>query len=252
MERREPDGVQNGGVNGSLFPGATMEYAPARLIDVYGERSPNTLLLWHGRGPDERDVLGTLATLVASRGVRVLVPDWDSTKPDGGRADLLRSVKFAREYDAEPDAQLVLGGWSLGGTAAASLAVNARRLGLDHISAVCLAGAFRATDPLSGAPFASIVPSPRRPGSIRLIHGTKDDIAVIEGAREFVTTLHRAGWHTHLIELSTDHAGIVGTEFDVDRTRCLPSVDPAVTEAAEIVADVLVEAALDRPPKPRR
>lgn len=232
----------------SNTPGKTLEYAPGRHIDIYGQRSANTLLLWHGRGPDERDVLAPLATLVAGRGVRVLVPDWDSTSPDGGRSDLLQSVKFAREYDAVADSQFVVGGWSLGGTAAASLALNARRLGLESVPAVCLAGAFRTTDPLSGGPFASILPSPRSPGSIRLIHGTKDDIAVIEGAREFAAVLHDAGWAADLLELWTDHAGIVGTEFDVDRTRCLPSVDPAVTDAVQTVADVLVEAAFERPP----
>ncbi|MDQ3157420.1 MAG: alpha/beta fold hydrolase [Actinomycetota bacterium] len=237
-------------MNDGNAPGKTLEYAPGRRIDIYGKRSPSTLLLWHGRGPNERDVLAPLATLVAGRGVRVLVPDWDSTSPDGGRSDLLRSVKFARKYDAVADSQLVVGGWSLGGTAAASLALNARRLGLEYVPAVCLAGAFRTTDPLSGGPFASILPSPRGPGSIRLIHGTKDDIAVIEGAREFAVVLRDSGWTTELLELSTDHAGIVGTEFDVDRTLCLPSVDPAVREAVEAVADVLVEAALDWPPNP--
>lgn len=239
--------VQNSLVNDSDVPGKTLEYAPERKIDIYGERSPNTLLLWHGRGPNERDVLAPLASLVAARGVRVLLPDWDSTKPDGGRSDLLQSVKFAREYDDEPDSQLVVAGWSLGGTAAASLALNARRLGLEFVPAVCLAGAFQTTDPLSGAPFASIVPSPRSPGSIRLIHGTKDDIAVVEGAKEFATVLNHAGWHTEFLELSTDHAGIIGTQFEDDRQRCVPSRSPAVREAVEAVADVLVEAGLDRP-----
>jgi dienelactone hydrolase len=241
------DFVQNGLVNDSDTTGKTLEYAPERLVDIYGKRSPNTVLLWHGRGPDERDVLAPLATLVASRGVRVLVPDWDSTKPDGGRSDLLQSVKFARDYDAEPDSQLVVAGWSLGGTAAASLALNARRLGLEFIPAVCLAGAFHANDPLSGKPFRSMVPSPRSPGSIRLIHGTKDDIAVIEGAKEFATVLNHAGWHTALLELSTDHAGIVGTQFEDDRSRCVPSRSPAVKEAVESAATVLVEASLERP-----
>ena len=246
----DPEGVDNGSVNASKTPGKTVEYAPGRHIDIYGQRSPNTLLLWHGRGPDERHVLGPLATLVAGRGVRVLVPDWDSTGPDGGRSDLLRSVKFAREYDDGTDSRLVVAGWSLGGTAAASLALNARRLGLEFVPAVCLAGAFRATDPLSGGPFGSILPSPRRPGSIRLIHGTKDDIAAVEGAREFAAVLHDAGWAAELLELSTDHAGIVGTQFDDDRTRCLPSVLPEIREAVETVADVLVEAAFERPSNP--
>ncbi|MGZ5373107.1 MAG: alpha/beta hydrolase [Aeromicrobium sp.] len=232
------------------IPLRTLEYAPGRHIDLYGNDSPNMLLLWHGSEPDERDVLATLATLVASRGVRVLVPDWDSTGPDGGRSDLLQSVKFAREHNAVGDLRLVVGGWSLGGTAAASLAINARRLGLGLVPAVCLAGAFATTDPLSGAPFASVLPSRRTPGSIGLIHGTKDDIVAIAGAREFERTLRNAGWATDLLELPTDHAGIVGTEFDEDSNRCMPSTSPEIRETAETVSDVLAEAASARRPRP--
>ena len=39
---------------------AVEEYAAGRLLDSYGESGP-VVLLWHGRGPDERDVLARLA-----------------------------------------------------------------------------------------------------------------------------------------------------------------------------------------------
>jgi len=42
---------------------------------------------------------------------------------DGGRADLLDSVHFARERVDHPDS-LVLVGWSMGGLAAAGLTVD--------------------------------------------------------------------------------------------------------------------------------
>ena len=227
-----------------------IEYAPGRLIDSYGPAAATTVLLWHGSGPNEREVLAPLATAVADRGVRVLVPDWDSTSPDGGRADLLRSVKFAREGGAGSDSRLVVAGWSLGGTAAASLAINARKLGLDSVPAVCLAGAFGRTDPLSGQPFASFEPSNRTPGSIRLLHGTQDDIVHIEGSRAFAKVLRSAGWEADLTELDTDHAGIVGAGFVADRSRCIPSQEPRVVKALEQVVDVIVQATL--PPQPRR
>lgn len=187
-----------------------VEYAPGRHLDIFGEPSTHTVLLWHGSGPNERAVLSPLAAMVAARGVRVLVPDWDSTAADGGRADLLRSVTYAREL-GNP---FVVAGWSLGGTAAASLALHARRLGLGFVPAVCLAGAFAATDPLSGTPFASIAPSPRNTGSIRLIHGTLDDVADVAGSRVFTAVLRHAGWDTGLTELPVDHAGIVGTTYE--------------------------------------
>lgn len=223
-----------------------IEYAPGRLVDSYGPAVATTVLLWHGSGPNERGVLAPLATAVADRGVRVLVPDWDSTSPDGGRADLLRSVKFAREGG---DSRWVVAGWSLGGTAAASLAINARKLGLDSVRAVCLAGAFGRTDPLSGQPFASFEPSNRTPGSIRLLHGTQDDIVPIEGSRAFAKVLRSAGWEADLTELDTDHAGIVGAGFVADTSRCIPSQEPRVVKALGQVVDVIVQATL--PPRPR-
>ena len=36
------------------------------------------MLLWHGVGPDERDVLETLAVQTAGYGLTVVVPDWRS------------------------------------------------------------------------------------------------------------------------------------------------------------------------------
>lgn len=219
------------------------EYAPGRLLDTYGERSPCTILLWHGSGPDEREVLTPLATTLAARGLHVLVPDWDSKAPDGGRADLLQSVNYTRDLDNP----FLVVGWSLGGTAAASLALNSRKLGLGFIPAVCLAGAFRTTDPLSGAPFASIAPSRRNAGSIRLVHGTNDDSVEPDGSREFADVLRAAGWDTALTELPLDHAGIVGTEFSADRNRCLSSKDPQVLAGLEQVATIIVEAAQRRP-----
>lgn len=215
----------------------TAEYAPGRLVDSYGQPSSTTVLIWHGRGPNERGVLETLATAVAALGVRVLVPDWDSSAEDGGRADLLRSARFARE--ADPTARLVVVGWSLGGTAAASLALNARRLGLGSVPVVCLAGAFHTTDPLSGQPFETITVSSRQTGSIRLVHGTVDDITPIEVTRDFVDTLIEAGWDSSLTELATDHAGIVGTEFTDDRERCIPSNSPRVLDALHAVTVVI-------------
>lgn len=67
----------------------TAEYAPGRLVDVHGGGQDGVVLLWHGRGPDERAALAPLATMIASSGVRVLAADWHSTAPDHGRSDVL-------------------------------------------------------------------------------------------------------------------------------------------------------------------
>jgi hypothetical protein len=64
-------------------------YGLGKLADVYrpGRDGPAPLaLLWHGIGAGQRDVLGPLAAEVAGRGVAVIVPEWESDAPDGGRA----------------------------------------------------------------------------------------------------------------------------------------------------------------------
>jgi alpha-beta hydrolase superfamily lysophospholipase len=125
----------------------TVEYAAGRHADVFGETSQPTVLLWHGQQPDARSSVRRLAELIAGHGVGVIAPDWNSYADDGGRADLLRSVQFARERVHDPD-DLVLVGWSMGGLAAAGLTVHAQRLDMAFAHTVCLAGAFMVPDPI--------------------------------------------------------------------------------------------------------
>src|ERR1700734_4497744 len=117
----------------------TVEYAAGRLADVFGEPTQPTVLLWHGQQPDARSSVRRLAELIAGHGLGVIAPDWDSYADDGGRADLLDSVHFARKRVDHPDS-LVLVGWSMGGLAAAGLTVQAQRLGVAFAHTVCLAG----------------------------------------------------------------------------------------------------------------
>jgi predicted esterase len=70
----------------------TEEYAPGRHVDVHGEGQDGVVLMWHGRGPDERAAMAPLAQAVALAGVRVLAADWDSTAVDHGRSDILGSL----------------------------------------------------------------------------------------------------------------------------------------------------------------
>ena len=60
-------------------------YGLGKALDVYrpgNDAVVPVVLLWHGVGPDERDVLGALATAAAERGVMVLVPDWRRDSAD--------------------------------------------------------------------------------------------------------------------------------------------------------------------------
>lgn len=214
----------------------TLEYAPGRLLDVHGEPPAVTVLLWHGRGPDEREVLRPFAARIAKGGVRVVVPDWDASAPSGGRNDLLQSVKFVREL-AQP---FIIAGWSLGGAAAASLALNARRLGLGEVPVVCVAGGFSKEDPLSGERFDEVTLPERNQGSIMLVRATHDTVIPADDTADFYDRLVAAGWRTEVTDLDTDHLGIIGLSLDPDTGIRVPVEDDS---AARTAAAIIVEAA---------
>ena len=131
------------------MPVRTAEYTPGRLADVFGDPTQPTILLWHGMRTDARAAFRPLAGLLADHGVAVVAPDWNSHAHDGGRADLLRSVKFTQKC-ANGANGMVLVGWSLGGVAAAGLTLDAVHFDVSLSHTVCLAGAFMARDPISG------------------------------------------------------------------------------------------------------
>ena len=218
----------------------TVEYAPGRPADVHPGSGDGHVLVWHGRGPNERGVLATLAGLVAERGPTVVVPDWNSENDDGGRADLLRSLRFTREMveaDGADPGSLALVGWSLGGTAAAGLTIHARRLGVAVSRTVCLAGGFVAPDPISGEVLTSGLPTTPHTSPFTLIHGIADDVAPVAMSRAFAQALELAHWPVELLELPTEHFGIVGTVFDDARDTCRPATDLKTLALAAEVAD---------------
>ncbi|MGH9206670.1 MAG: esterase, partial [Acidimicrobiales bacterium] len=49
----------------------TVEYAPGRLVDVFGRPAQRTVLLWHGQQTDARAAVRPLAELVAGHGLGV-------------------------------------------------------------------------------------------------------------------------------------------------------------------------------------
>jgi dienelactone hydrolase len=216
-------------------------------------------LLWHGIGVDERDVLEPLAAETAGLGVAVVVPDWESEVPDGGRAHLLASLDFARrlararpaELATGDDGEFALAGWSRGGRMAASLALHPETAGGWRPSAVvCLAGGFlRKTvmSPVGNGPIADIADiaaaAQAKPVPFYLVHGTRDAQVDIRQSRDFAAAAASRGWPVRLAEPDTDHAGIVMTEYDAARRRCRPTTEAHAVTAGRLSARTIAEAA---------
>ncbi|MEV7154434.1 alpha/beta hydrolase [Streptomyces misionensis] len=241
---------------------AGLRYGPGgKLMDVYrptGTPGPApVVLLWHGRGPDERDVLAPVARAAAELGVLVLVPDWRPDAPDGGRTHLMESAAFVRQRVAglggDPG-RVVLAGWSRGGKAAVGVALNPAAFGDWRPQAVVgIAGAYASAAPSTGTvPLDDL----RRDGGLLppipvwLVHGTADPVVDVARSRELHTALGEQDWPSFLAEVPTDHAGVVMTEYAPEHGRCLPSTAAHAVAAGALTADVLARAATTsaRPP----
>jgi dipeptidyl aminopeptidase/acylaminoacyl peptidase len=209
----------------------TVEYAPGRLADVFGDSTQPTILLWHGMQADARAVVRPLAGLLSDRGAAVVAPDWNSHARDGGRADLLRSVDFSwkRANDANG---IVLVGWSLGAVAAAGLTLDAAGHDVVLAHTVCLAGAFMVRDPISGRQVTDRLASEHVGSPFTLLHGLADDMVPVTASRAFAASLERIGWPVDLVELAADHGSIAGAEYDPVMDR----FEPAQGGQAQVVA----------------
>ena len=176
------------------------------------------VVLWHGSGPREGAVMEPLAAALAERDHQAVAVDWDSHAADRGRSKLLSSLDDAKAQAMDAGVPLVVVGWSLGGTAALSLAArNYEHLVVDAV--VGLAVDFGARSPLDHATVGADVVLHR---PVRLVHGRFDTIVAPERAIAFGER-HRPLCELALVD--TDHAGVVGAQWDVAQGRCVPSSD---------------------------
>lgn len=220
------------------MPVRTVEYAPGRLADVFGDSTQPTVLLWHGMQTDARAAVRPLAGLLAGHGAAVVAPDWNSHSDDGGRADLLRSLEFARKYASDPDG-IVLVGWSLGGVAAAALTLDAARFDVELAHTVCLAGAFMVPDPLTGRIVTERLSADCVGSPFTLLHGLADDVVPVKASREFAASLEEVGWPVELVELAADHGSIAGADYDPVADRYEPATGgQALVVAGEVAARI--------------
>lgn len=220
----------------------TVEYAPGRWADLFGDATQPSVLVWHGMQSNARTAVRPLAGLLAGHGLAVVVPDWDSHADDGGRTDLLRSLDFARE---RADDGLVLVGWSLGGAAAAGVTLDAQRHDVAISHTVCLAGAFMANDPVSGQPATDLLSADWVGAPFTLLHGRSDDVVPLTSSTEFAAALEHAGWPVDVVVLAADHGSIAGAEYDSAADRYVPGEGEHTQLVAREVADRI--AGLARP-----
>jgi len=212
----------------------SVEYAPGRFADIYGDPAQRTVLMWHGAQVDARASMRPLADHLAGYGVGVVVADWNSRADDRGRADLLASLHFARKASMTPD-DLVLVGWSMGGVAAAGVSINAGLLQVRLAHTVCLAGAFMAAEPISGSHLPADLTDYHERAPFTLMHGVDDDVVPVRASEEFAATLRAHDWPVETIELSADHAWIAGAQYDPAADRYSAAHDP---RALAVAADV--------------
>ncbi|RGD56011.1 alpha/beta hydrolase [Kitasatospora xanthocidica] len=227
-------------------------YAEGRLMDVHlpaaGTAGPApVVLLWHGNGPNERDVLRPLAREAAGLGLLVLVPDWSSEQPDRGGAELLASLAQARRIAAEhggDPARFVLAGWSMGGREAIAVATHPDTPAeLRPVAAVGIASHYSTTAVTTGeAPLDHLAAGPS-PVPLWLVHGTADGIVDVEHTRRLSAALTKQRSAVRTLELPTDHAGVVMTAYHPEAGRCLPATDADTLAAGRRTAAILAEAA---------
>lgn len=216
----------------------TAEYAPGRLVDLFGDLGQPPVLMWHGQQANARAAMRPLAELVAGHGRAVVLPDWNSHADDGGRADLLASVQFARERVQDSDG-IVLVGWSLGGVAAAGLTIHGRDLGVGLVHTVCLAGAFIVRDPIYGEDLTTMLPGREDSLPFTLLHGVSDGVVPVAASRSFASSLEENGWPVELVELAADHGSIAGATYDPTRDRYSAANDhKTLAVAADVAARI--------------
>ncbi|MEV5374634.1 alpha/beta hydrolase [Streptomyces nondiastaticus] len=236
-----------------------------KAVDVYGPPGGGTaptVLLWHGMGPDERDIMRPVAEAAAAQGVVVLVPDWRSDAPDRGAAHLLDSLAFARERAADfggDPGRLVVAGWSAGAGAAVATALRPDLTGGPRpVAVVGVAGRYdvpaRTTgsvpvEDLARGPIADLARDPvaglahAAPVPVLLVHGTEDDQVDVRHSREFAAALRTRGLPVRLEEPATDHAGVLMSAYDPELGRLRASSAGHALEGGRATARVLAAAA---------
>jgi predicted esterase len=236
----------NGRVGELAVTRECVAYRGEQLLDIYlpeQDRGSSAVLLWHGSGANERDVLEPLAHQIAWAGVRVIVPDWSTDDGANGRNHLTASLTFARHSVAKEGSvdRLVLAGWSLGASAGLDLVRHPELVdGWRPTAFVGISGGFNRS-PFFEKEWRGSSVDPSIP--LVLVHGSADEVVPRGRSAVIFERLSREGWSVTLREVAADHAGAIGTVFDPARRRCVPAYDPGRRGVRATVAEVIVDLA---------
>ncbi|MGH3288656.1 MAG: hypothetical protein ACRDPD_28905, partial [Streptosporangiaceae bacterium] len=112
------------------------------------------------------------------------------------------------------------------------------------LGAVCLGAAYtRAAPTTGGSPIEDLAATSAAPVPFWLVHGTQDTVVPVEASREFAALLAEKGWPVRFEEQPTDHAGVIGTEYDPAGGRCRPASPGPAVAAGQLSARMIAEAA---------
>jgi pimeloyl-ACP methyl ester carboxylesterase len=209
----------------------------ARAVDLYApfRRSGSAaVLLLHGSGASERKVMAPYAERLVHGGVVVVVPDWDAASQSVAE-DLERALALA-VVDSRSGGVVVVG-WSAGGRAAWWLASRHPEVvvGVALVSS-SLVGIVGLEDPVE----ALTVP-------VVAVTGRADAIVPEGATAAAIRKLRSLGVAVDQVVLDADHAGVIGTVYDPEVGRCVPSATPAVVAAGDACASAILGLVQRRP-----
>jgi pimeloyl-ACP methyl ester carboxylesterase len=202
----------------------------ADVYEPFGQDPLGVVLLLHGSGPSEREVMAPLAARFADTRVVVVASDWDASS---------RSV--ADELDAAlmlaaelmDDGRLVVAGWSAGGSATWWLACRHPEL---VVGVVFLASSVAGIEGLEDEAEVSMAPMV----PVLAVTGSDDMIVLAEASAGAIRRLGSLGLEMQHVVLDADHAGVIGCVYDPAAGRCVESAVPAVVAAGDACASAIL------------
>lgn len=145
--------------------------------------------------------------------------------------------RLAERIGTDPE-QVVLVGWSLGGTAALGLvAALGERVG--RLVLLAPADGPGAPVPFTGEPLPETFADGSRRPPVDVVSPVHDDVVTPDQVRRLAARLEASGWSTTWTDLEADHWSVAMTRFDAAADRGVPDWDvalPAGRRVAEIVA----------------